>query len=419
MDQTLYKQYTTLKNKLDYTYKGYNLKNLVPGYLNFIFAEETPPVKEVAKAFFKSTQSIDLRKVSDCNSSVVLSQLINRSDYTELVEAAKKDYDDATIIDLSKLPIIKLSPFSFSYLKHFAKASKIIFTRNIEWSFMTKLYLIALLTMLFNHIKLLSKKEPNKKIKKYICFNSAYKDESLLTEYFNQNKVETITLQHGIFCDFKLFIPFDVINFDNLLAKKVLCWGQSTIDYLSQNGFDKSRLILKGNPKYTGISLNNKSIDLSFTRCLVLLGRGIYTPTNEKLLKILSEYNRTHDNKILFYLKKHPFLLDSDHKTFGSIDNKMIFLGKEHSVQEILKSDLVDFSIAVNTTAYYESLALGKVSLRWVESENEEFHGMDDKFKTLDELNLKIDFYRYSDPLETREKMNNVIKYVFKPNGND
>jgi len=416
MDNNLYNRYKTLKDKLNYTYKGYNLQNLIPGYLNYIFAEEAPSAKDVLKEFYTGLQSVDFQEVFKVKSSTIITYLINRSDYRDLANAAKENYPVSEVVDLSALPRKSFRPYGFSYLKHFLKAFRIIFFRSVEGSFMTKIYLVALLVRIFNQIKLIEKAENYDHIKCYICFNSAYKEESLLTEFFNKRGIETISLQHGIFCDFKLFLPFDYINFDNFIAQKLLCWGQSTVDYLTANGIDASRLILSGNPKYKNVKIEAANIDQSFKRCLVLMGRGIYTETNNKLLSLLKVYNEKHSgNKIVFYLKKHPFLLDSDHKQFADINERMIFLGKEHSVQEVLNSDLVDFTISVNTTAYYESLALGKLSLRWTEQENEEFFGMDDKFVNLDEFEGKLEKFRSEPKEQLKLDIEEVIKYVFNP----
>ncbi|NDW19158.1 hypothetical protein D0T53_09565 [Dysgonomonas sp. 216] len=415
MDNKLYKRYKTLKDKLNYSYKGYNLQKLVPGYLNYIFADENPSARDVFKQFYLSTQSSDFHKIFESEHDTVITYLINRSDYKELAEAAKNDYADVEVIDLSELPVTKFFVLNFFYLKHLIKAFRVVVFRSAGETLMTKLFLVALLTKLFNQIRFVEKyKTPQ--IKHYICFNSAYKDESLLTEYFNKRKIETISLQHGIFCDFKLFLPFDYINFDNFISQKLLCWGQSTIDYLTSKGIDHKRLILFGNPKYKDIRISENKINQSFTRCLVLLGRGIYTETNDRLLKLLNEYNeKQKDNKILFYLKKHPFLLDSDHKQFANVKNRMIFLGKEHSVQELLNSDLVDFTIAVNTTAYYESLALGKISLRWTEMENEEFYGMDDKFYDMESFETKLEIFKQAPKEDITQDITKVIGYVFNP----
>lgn len=343
-----------------------------------------------------------------------MSFLINRSDYRDLAVAAQNSYPDSQVVNIESLPKMKNSIFRFSYFRHLIRASILAFTRSVNEPFMTKLFLVGLITRIFNYIDLVETAEPSKDVERYVCFNSAYKEESLLALYFKKRNIETVTLQHGIFCDFKKVIPFDYINLGNLIADKVLCWGQSTVDYLQSKGFELSRLILMGNPKYTDARID--SVNQTFRKCLVLLGRQLYISSNDKLLALLKEYNQKHNNRILFYLKKHPFLMDSDHKSFASIADNMIFLGKEHSVQEVLRSDMVDFTIAVNTTAYYESLALGKVSLRWSESENEEFVGLDDKFFSLEELEEKLKEFQDKPESELKEEMKKVIKYVFNPN---
>lgn len=413
MDTRYYNRYNNLLVHLDYTYRGYNIKYLIPGYLTCMFTDDAVTGRDVFKGFYEGVTFTDLSKVLQTEKSTAITYLINRKDYGDLAESVQKTYPDSDVTCLETLPKASYSPLGFSYLRHLLKALRIVFTRSIKESFTTKLYLVALLTNLFNQIKYLDKAHCSESIKKYICFNSAYKEESLLTLYFKKRQVETFTLQHGIFCDFKQIIPFDIINMDNLIADKIMCWGQSTVDYLKTKGFDDSRFILMGNSKYKDAVIGE--VDQSFRRCLVLLGRSVYIPSNDKLLALLQEFNRKYNNRILFYLKKHPFVVDAEHKAYASIADNMFFVGREHSVQEILRSDLVDFTIAVNTTAYYESLALGKISLRWSESENEDFYGMDDKFYDLAGLEDKINTFSSKPESEIRQEMKDVIKYVFNP----
>ncbi|GAB6012287.1 hypothetical protein [Viscerimonas tarda] len=414
MDKTSsFVRYKKVKDKFDYTYKGYNLKHLIPGYLNFAFDNLIPSTREVVKEFYTSRSSLDLRKAVATRSETLITYLINRSDYRNLALAAQSYYSNSEVVNLSELPTVKIPFASPGYIGYLLRALRVVFFRQLDLPVRSKLYLAAVLVKIFYQIGLLEAVKPAGSIKKYACFNSAYKEESLLTAFFNKQNVETITLQHGIFCNFKFFIPFDFINFDNFIAQKMLCWGQSTIDYLTANGINQSRLILMGNLKYKGLKI--EKVNQNFKKCLVLLGRGLYIDTNNKLLETLSAYNKQHSPNIVYYIKKHPFLMDEEHKQFADIANNIIFLGREHAVEEALKSSLVDFSIAVNTTAYYESLALGKPCLRWTEAENEEFYGMDDKFASLEELDNKITALKTADEQAIRKEMQDVIKYIFNP----
>lgn len=413
MNRTGYDNYKIIKDKLNYTYKGYNIQSLVAGYLNFVFDEIAPSSRDVFKAFYQSLTSIDLKKVPETQSKTIITYLINRADYRNLSHATQGYYKGSEVIDLSSLPKIKFSLFNPFYTWHLFKALRIVFFRSVGNSMASKLNIVAIIVLIFNQIRLIEKAKRSGQIEQYICFNSSYKEESLLTMYFNKNKIETITLQHGIFCDFKLLIPFDYINFENRLAKKVLSWGQATFDYFKTNGIDSSELIMFGNPKYKDVKIDK--VYQTFKHCLVLLGRGLYIDTNNKLLQLLTEYNQKNNNNIVFYIKKHPFLLDEDHRQFADVSKNIIFLGKEHSVEEILKSSLVDFSISVNTTAYYESLALGKPCLRWTESENEDFYGIDDKFIDLHEFEYKLNSLQTMNQAVIVRDIQNVIRYIFNP----
>lgn len=411
MDKTFYDNYKTIKAKLDYTYKGYNLQSLVPGYLNFVFDGIVPSNRDVVKGFYKSFSSIDLRKIPSIKAKTIITYLIGRQDYKNLALATQEYYTDSQVVDLSLLPTVRFSLLNPFYIWHLLKSLRIVFTRNVGSSIRERLSIIAILTLIFNQIRLLEKAKSSGSINQYICFNSSYKEESLLTLYFNKRKIETITLQHGIFCNYKQLIPFDYINFENRQAQKVLAWGQATIDYFTANGIDSSGIIMFGNAKYKTIRIDK--IHQSFKSCLVLLGRGLYIDTNNKLLSMLTEYNKKHNNSIVFYIKKHPFLFDEEHRQYANISNQLIFLGKEHPAEEVLKSSLVDFSISVNTTAYYESLALGKPCLRWTEAENEDFFGLDDKFENIDEFESKLNILKTMDQNIILRDTKNVIRYIF------
>lgn len=413
MDQTNFINYKTVKEKFNYIYKGYNLKYIIPGYLNFVFDNRKITAKDTILAFLKSYEIFDLTKLLSLKCSILITFLIKRNDYLELAKATQLLFKDSEVVNIESLPYKKFMPFGLTYIKHFWLATYLIFAKKIGSNFITKLYYIALTIKIFNLIKLVEKQKETT-ISKYICFNSAFREEAILTLFFQKRKIETISMQHGIFCDFKSRIPFDIINEENFIADKLLCWGQWTVDYLTQKlGIDRSRLILEGNPKYKNIEIGK--INQDFKHCLVLLGRGYYLATNNKLLEVLTEFNQKHNNAIVFYIKKHPFLPDEEHREFANIEHNIIFLGKEHSTKDVLVSELVDFCIAVNTTAYYESLAMGKPCLRWTEEENEDFYGMDDKFENLHQLELKIDEFRNMSPETIHAQIKEVTKYVFNP----
>lgn len=413
MDQTNFDKYLLLKDKLNYSYKGYNLKYLIPGYLGFVFSGDAISVRDVAKEFYTGSRSLDLRKAFEGGNSTLISYLINRTDYKDLVLATQSLYPQSDVVDLSALPKKGFSVFGFTYIKHFWLALWLVLSRSVGETSINKLFLVGVIIRILNQISLIEKSNASH-IKRYICFNSAYKEEAIITAYFNKRNVETITMQHGIFCDFKVQVAFDIINHESMTAQKLLCWGQSTVDYMIERGMDESRFILTGNLKYKDIEIG--TINQNFRKCLVLLGRGNYIETNNKLLEMLTRFNELHNNEIVFYIKKHPFHTDQEHKQYANIQQNIIFLGKEHSVQEVLRSDLVDFAISVNTVAYYEALASNKPCLRWTETDNEDFYGMDDKFATMDEFIQKTGSLKAMDSEEIQKEIGEIIRYVFNPN---
>ena len=108
---------------------------------------------------------------------------------------------------------------------------------------------------------------------KYIAFNSSYLVESFLTYYFRNRGIKTYSLQHGMYFNYINDTPYDVINFENVCADKLLVWGEYSKKEITPLMPKSSDCAVFGYPdsKFPVISSQ-----VSSDKILVLLPRDIY-----------------------------------------------------------------------------------------------------------------------------------------------
>ena len=76
------------------------------------------------------------------------------------------------------------------------------------------LYLLKELNSLSILEKTFKKYKPaNTSLLKFIAFNGPYGNDALLTEFFHKHGISTYSIQHGIFYDYKIQVPYDIINY--------------------------------------------------------------------------------------------------------------------------------------------------------------------------------------------------------------
>ena len=242
-------------------------------------------------------------------------------------------------------------------------------------------------------------------IKKYLTQSSVLNYESLLTQFFNSKGVETISLTEAIYTIHHFNRPIDCLQYENFDSKKYLMWGQSSVDAFLEYGISKDRLFVAGYPK-DNVQQNMKEHN-SFKECMVLLSRELFHESNIKLLEILK-----HDSfAVNYHLKLHPGDNPSYYKKYVSQYN-MSIVPTDKTINETLCKEQFDFSIAVNTNAYYEALMRGIPCMRFYDGTFELPAGYDDIFQTVDEYFAKLSIIKkmcLSDNYQT--KINEILRY--------
>lgn len=317
--------------------------------------------------------------------NLLVTNRTKRNDYLELFNHVLKGINNHSFIEISDLPqktkfsiltfvtsIYYCLPFiynGFSFKKTFFLTSKLYSYRLINKSL----------------IKILKN---NKDIKtgKYLCFNSSVGIENLFCQVFNNFKLDTYSISHGVnFGEFAKFKPLDYINGYNISAKKIFVWGEFSNDDLVKNFKIKEKnILIAGNPKYPKKEINIKN---SFKNCIVILPRDLYDKPNQDLLEEI--YDLKLKLKCNVSIKTHPSL---DFKKYSGLASKYKFkiIGLNTTLKDCLSSGEFDFSIGYNTNAYYESLYFNMIFLRYQKYENELFVGLNDKFNNSEELFNKI-----------------------------
>jgi hypothetical protein len=345
---TKYKKYKELKKFFNFEYRGFNMGEVMAMDImasvcnkNFSFYLR----HSISLIYRKKNFSI-LNDIIDEDLSLN-TYTPNREYHRELTEKyVKKLNINSRIFFLNSLRSERYFDikYFFSSMKIVLRSDNIFALKYIYFSILLSHHKILIDLILKENIKL---------PKSYYAFNSSTGLESLLTLYFKQKGVNTYSLQHGLYFSLNNPVP-NIINIENILADKVLCWGNYSIEEMVKFGVKKDRLIQFGNPKYTKIIPYIKKNCLK--RCLVLLSRQECNKGNIQLISML-----TTMKNIKFDIKLHSTLNFEYYKNVTSQFTHINLIENNILLSEIFKKDY-DFSITYNTTTHYESLISGIVS---------------------------------------------------------
>lgn len=366
-------------------YKGYNLQKILGIEVGLILLKgEKFSLKSLLKIFL----SFSFKNLgSNCDSFFVLGKH-GRKDYKEIVDyvVAQLDESECRLFDFNKNSL-KVN-LSVSNIFNFLKTT--IHLRGLSWS--NKLLLASKICFYKNNIDALEAVEFSKeRCKNAVLFSSVHPWEAMFLYYFSKKKIETYSLQHGVYFIYKKSKPIDMLLYKNFIAHKHLCWGDYTKKEFSSYGIKESQLLIAGYPRPT----NEININISEgNKCIVILGRKVLNQSNINLLNVLIDFVK-NDKDYCFYLKLHPSLNSSDFDKYIDDENFFI-LNNEKTMSEVLSMDIYNYSICVYTTAYYEVFLKGLIAFRFHDDSSELSEGIQNDI-----------FY---DTLGLRELFNSEVK---------
>ncbi|WP_350608189.1 hypothetical protein [Pseudoalteromonas sp. MER144-MNA-CIBAN-0113] len=371
----LFDKYKTVKKQLAYDHKGYPIENIVSlELISLIYKRENFNIRRSLVYFFA------VRKIKIPTQKKALFSIgdYNRKDYYELLKHVMTSYqNESDLVDLSN----SKRSLIFS-LSNIFSAFKIVFFRKLELNFLSKITLAASIAHNLNNIDFLEKQTPTN-IKLFCAFCSNLNEEAVLNYFFKKNNIPTYSLQHGLWFIYDI-PPIDAIAYENVVADKLLCWGEYTRDEFIKYGMDERRLVVAGYPKKTAPLILPKKSHKKL-RVLVLLARSQFDENNLNLISLLSQSTLN----IEFEFKLHPALIVekySEQLKFESFN-----FAPTGTVQELLNLNRYDCSISYNSTAYYDSYINNCICLRYRDADADNaISVLDDSFTSVSEFESKI-----------------------------
>lgn len=366
-------QYQKVKKSLEFSYKGYPIHNILSiDIIALIYRRKS----------FRFNQLLNLvrfKKIEIPQDKNLLYSIgdYKRKDYYEILQYVRRNVT-SNLLDLSSTKMKYMISLKNIYI-----ACQMILIKKIELDFMSKISLILSVTNTLNTIDHLEASSVSG-VTKFCSFCSNLNEEAILDYFFQKRNIETFTLQHGLW-----FIhekpPIDLITYENLIANKLLCWGEYTKDEFSRYGINLNRLIVTGYPRKVK-SLNVVKNNNPKRRILVLFSRVLFDSNNLKLASLLIQIKK--DVEIDF--KLHPSLSTKKYKRLAMDHGfKMAPAG---TVNELLETGKYDCSISYNSTAYYDSYINNCISLRYKDKDaDNSIDILDDGFSNLQELKKKME----------------------------
>lgn len=199
------------------------------GY-NFNIVREkklTEKIVLIMKAIVRSViSSYDVDNNIDLTTNFVFFKSQERKDYNELFESI---YDTCNHKKY-KLKIYKKNKINFIFIKNCIKNFDLLYIFISRYEFMNGIYIYLKVIddfIILNIIK-------NIKFKNLVVFSDVHPLDNLLVQYCNYKGVNTVTLQHGLYIDYKNEQNINKLNYIDVPSKYVLVWGES-----SQKLFEK------------------------------------------------------------------------------------------------------------------------------------------------------------------------------------
>ena len=351
-----FEKYKQLKSQFDFVYKGIHLNRVLAIHL-WRFANKQ--IKISWKTYALALLAVDVSKINlpSVNQTILstFGRYPTRKDHLEIYQTVLNKLNGQASYNNTSEWSYKLSFHPQIILKVCDYIKRELSNSSFSWK--EKLGLAVWCIHFCNTLEELQKINLSD-VKKYLCQCSVLDLENLFTQYMKQQGIPTYSLQEGMYSIFKINPPMDAIQYENFETDHLLCWGQFSIDEDKSYGISENRLLLAGYPK--NVILQALKTNNRYQKCMVLLARDSFRETNNSLLKILASLSSHYQ----FCLKLHPSCDYNYYSDFASL-HQMSIIAKGKTINECLNKDEYDFCIAVNTTAYYESLMRGLPCFRF------------------------------------------------------
>jgi len=407
MAHNTFTRYKEVKKFFERNLNGYQLDKLIAlDLITIVYLGTALSVKKCLFAFAK----LDFSSISQAKAADTFCTIgpYRRKDYYEIFSFVTEKVKSRYILDISELKF----KFCFS-IRNILTALRLVFMQRISnLRLKEKTNIFFQLVHYLNCLQELEKLQFHIRYKQYLAFSSVHSYEALFTMYFQKYRKPTYSLQHGLYFVFQRDIPLDALLYENFISDYHFCWGAYTKNELMKYGISEHKLLVGGYPR--PVQYQPVAYPFSCTNCVVYLARYAYDNSNAALIEILKAFKNTDAGKnVKFEFKLHPTLNTVTYQAMVA-EIGTVITGNV-TLKQVFEKGTFDFSIAVNTAAYYESYIFGVPSLRYTDGTFENSMAVrDDEFSTLAEFNRCIedlrnigDMQRYNDDI--REKLRYII----------
>ena len=375
-------KYKQIKQTLNgITYKDYPLDRILGSYIaTYIWSH---PLKKLRFILYCIRYEYSL----DQGKGLLITILSPRKSYLSLLQdyVAKKKYLGSSIKNIyhKRKGYKVLSIIFLSFLKNFFN----YYDKKRGFHFN-----IIVLILIVNAKYLIDKLEREKyHYDNYIAFNSSYLFESFLCFYFKKRGRKTQSIQHGMYFNYLNDAPLDVINYENICADELLCWGEYSRKQIYKHVHPSVKINVSGYPRIVSHETNQKKIN----KILVLLPREIYLNEIKDLLHILESINE----KII--IRPHPTIIQFIEKYASK--KKNVEINTETDLLGIFKKYTYKACIGFNSSSLFEAMIYRQNIIRYNSTNNEfdlaempSFNNKGELYKAIDASKFINTEYRYN-----------------------
>jgi len=298
--------------------------------------------------------------ISEISGSIVLIPMDNSNKRSlELYEPIQKNLEVNTFSTISVKDWLKTISFKsfFAWIVNIPKINselnkplKYLVEKKIlypEDCFALKVLVLKNLLVLKNTVSILKKS----KVKSILVDWDHDNYQSLIVLAAKVAKIKTYTLIHGNICD----RSFPII------ADKCICWGPKQYDYFVENGTNKNRLVIGGNPRFKNykncISGLKEKLKIGNEKILLHFSQNFPEPNFDEFefIKIIEDgvKNCSQDWKLV--VKTHP--VQNVNLFKEKVNPETILLDSSIDLKDSLS--IADLSIIVNSTTIIDSILCG------------------------------------------------------------
>ena len=344
--------------------------------------------------YFYLFYSYDIEYINKNQNILINNYIKKRKDYKEINERLKGILNNRyNLINIyTKFKILKVPP----------KLIKLIYILYKNKSLNIRIFsLILMLKELYIKIKKINFKE-----ELFISFCDAHCEENLLTQYFNNIEVKTLTLQHGQYRFLKPgFETADAEAYLNFCSNYLLSWGEKTKIEMEKGGVSKEKILLCGALKeFTDIS--KKALSFANNNIFgIILNGETYRKSNITMINIANKIAEKYNLK--YIIRLHPM---NNIKVYEKFINKSYFIKYLKNISGEEYSSQVNFSLLHMTGVFVEMLSIKSPFFVLEDEYTEEIFKLEGLyFSNLEEFNKIYEEYR-----ENNEKMYIILDKEYK-----